>query len=207
MAVLTHPAVAQVFGSESWRGRLFLVVEYLSGGTLADRVRHGPVPGREAVSIICVLTDGLAALHDAGYLHGDIKPSNIGFAADGSPKLLDFGLAREAEAAVIAGGTLSYASPEVLSGRRADKADDVWSLCVVLYEMVSGEHPFAGTGVEEVSQRIRRRRVGHPSGVTSDSGPLSAELAFAASVLSAARSRRPATARAFAEKLRAATAG
>ena len=178
MAELTHPAVAEVYGSESWRGRLFLVVEYLSGGTLADRLRSGPVPGREAVS----MTDALAALHAAGYLHRDVKPSNIGFAADRSPKLLDFGLAREANSGG-AGGTLRYASPEVLSGRQAGEADDVWSLCVVLYEMVAGEHPFAGDGVDEVSQRIRRRRVGHPDHVTSDSGPPSAVLVFAASVL------------------------
>ena len=142
MAELTHPAVAQVFGIESWRGRLFLVVEYLSGGTLADRLRYGPVPEPEAVSMTGVLADAVAALHDAGYLHGDIKPSNIGFAANGSPKLLDFGLAREANAASLTGGTLRYASPEVLSGRQAGEANDVWSLCVVLYEMVGGEHPY-----------------------------------------------------------------
>ena len=202
MAELTHPAVAQVLGSESWRGRLFLVVEYLSGGTLADRLLRGRVSGRDAVLITGVLADALAALHAAGYLHGDIKPSNIGFAAGGSPKLLDFGLAREANA-VVAGGTLSYASPEVLSGRQADEADDVWSLCVVLYEMVSGEHPFAGDGVEEVSQRIMRRRLGHPYRVTSDTVPSSTVLSFAASVLSAAKPLRPATAGAFAEALSA----
>ena len=94
----------------------------------------------------------LAALHDAGYLHGDVKPSNIGFTAGGSPKLLDFGLARGAGSAA-AGGTLRYASPEILSDRPAGEGDDVWSLCVVLYEMVSGEHPFAGGSADEVARR------------------------------------------------------
>ena len=205
MANLSHPAVAQVHGIESWRGRAFLVVEYLAGGTLADRLRRGRAPEREAVSIAAALADALAALHDVGYLHGDVKPSNIGFTAAGSPKLLDFGLAREAnDGDAIVGGTLRYASPEVLCGHPADEADDVWSLCVVLYEMSTGEHPFAGGGVDEVTRRIRRRRVGRHGGrPTAERRPASPAAAFAASVLSAARPARPATARAFAEALRA----
>ena len=95
MATVTHAAVAQIHGIESWRGKPFLVVEHLAGGTLADRLRQGPVPATEAVSIAMVLSDALATLHRAGYLHGDVKPSNIGFTSEGSPKLLDFGLARE----------------------------------------------------------------------------------------------------------------
>ena len=92
-------------------------------------------------------------------MHGDIKPSNVGFTSDGSPKLLDFGLAREtSDAAATRGGTVRYLSPEVLSGRPADEADDVWSLCVMLHEIVSGEHPFTGNGVDEVTDRIRRQR-------------------------------------------------
>ena len=66
------------------------------------------------------LADGLAAMHDSGYLHRDTRPSNIGFTSDGSPKLLDFGLAREPNDDAIAGGTLRYLSPEILSGRPAD---------------------------------------------------------------------------------------
>ena len=203
MADVSHPAVAQVHGIESWRGRAFLVVEYLAGGTLADRLRRGPVGEREAVSIATALVDALAALHEAGYLHGDVKPSNVGFTASGSPKLLDFGLARGARDGAIVGGTLRYASPEVLRGHPADEADDVWSLCVVLYEMATGEHPFAGDGVEEVTRRIRRRRVGRHGAPLVAGGTTSAAAAFAASVLSAARPARPATAQAFAEGLRA----
>ncbi len=101
MAELSHPAVAQIYAIESWQDRPFLVVEYLAGGTLADRLRRGPVPAPEAVSITDALADALAALQDAGYLHGDVKPSNIGFTAGGSPKLLDFGLAREANGGLL----------------------------------------------------------------------------------------------------------
>ena len=154
MATLTHPAAAQVYGVEFWRGRSFLVVEFLAGGTLADRLRRGAVPAPQAVAVVATLADALAALHDAGYLHRDIKPSNIGFTSDGSPKLLDFGLSREADDVALAGGTPQYASPEVLSGQPAGHADDVWSLCVVLYEMVAGRHPFTGPRVDEVTDRI-----------------------------------------------------
>ena len=195
MATVTHPAVAQIYGIESWRSRPFLVVEFLPRGTLADRLRRGPVPAARAVRLTALLTDALEALHEAGYLHGDIKPGNVGFASDGWPKLLDFGLVRETNDITSAGGTERYLSPEVLSGRAADEADDVWSLCVMLYEMVSGEHPFAGGGADGIRDRIRRQRVrrGTPSP--------SAAVAFATSVLTARRSTRPATARAFADRL------
>ena len=200
MATVTHPAVAQIYGIESWRGRPFLVVELLPRGTLADRLRRGPLSAGRATEIVVLLAGALAALHEAGYLHGDIKPGNVGFASDGSPKLLDFGLAREANAVTRQGGTARYLSPEVLSGRPAEEADDVWSLCVMLYEMVSGEHPFAGGGPDEMRDRIRRQRLGR--GTPTDSVPSSAVAGFASSVLTARRSARPASARAFADGLR-----
>ena len=203
MATVTHAAVAQIHGIESWRGRPFLVVEYLAGGTLADRLRQGPAPAAaEAVAMAAVLGDALAALHRAGYLHGDVKPSNIGFTADGSPKLMDFGLAREANASGALGGTLPYMSPEVIAGRPAEEADDVWSLCAVLHETVSGRHPFAGDGAAEVRDRIRRQRLTVGDSVPVISGLSSAVLAFTAWMLTAPRSARPATAHAFTTALR-----
>ena len=201
MARVAHPGLAEIHGVESWRGRPFLVVEFLRGGTLADRLRNGPVPGPEAVAVAVRLAEALAALHGAGYLHGDVKPSNIGFTADGLPKLLDFGLARGPNDIEVAGGTLRYLSPEVLNGRPANEADDVWSLCVVLYEMVSGEHPFMGDGVDEVVDRIRNQRVSPGARPAIGSEALSPVAAFAAAVLTAPRAARPATARAYADGL------
>ncbi len=202
MARVTHPAVAQIHGVESWRGRPFLVVEFLPGGTLADRLRGGPVPAPRAADVTTHLAEGLAVLHRAGHVHGDVKPSNIGFTADGTPKLLDFGLARVANDATVAGGTLRYLSPEVLDGRPADEADDVWSLCVVLYEMVSGEHPFAGGGADVVADRIRHQRLRRGARSAAGSETPSALLSFAASALRASRSARPATPHAFAAAVR-----
>ena len=202
MATVAHPALAQIYGIESWRGRPFLVVEFLAGGTLADRLRQGPIAPPQGVAITAALAEALAALHEARYLHRDIKPGNIAFTSDGSPKLLDFGLAGAMDDAAMVGGTPHYASPEVLSGRPAGEADDVWSLGVVLYEMVSGRHPFAGAGMDEVTDRILRQSidVGVSPGAAAD--PASAAARFAASILTSGRSSRPATARELAEALR-----
>ena len=202
IAEVIHPAVAQIYGIESWRGQPFLVVEYLAGGTLADRLGRGPVPGPDAISMTAVLADALATMHDAGYLHRNIKPGNIGFTSDGSPKLLDFGLAPEPSEDAIVGGTRCYLSPEILSGQPAVEGDDVWSLCVVLYEMVSGVHPFEGGDIDEVTELIRRQRVGGPDLPAEGSDSQASVIEFVVSVLSAPRSARPATAGRFANLLR-----
>ena len=202
MSTVTHPGVAQIYGVEFWRGRPFLVVEFLAGGTLEDRLRDGPLAPSQAVSVAARLADALAALHEKGFLHGDVKPSNIGFTSEGSPKLLDFGLAHAVDDAAMVGGTLPYLSPEVLTGRTAEEADDVWSLSVVLYEMVSGRHPFSGGTLEEVQRRIRRQRLA-AGGSDESAAPASAPAvaAFAASILTAPRAGRPGTAPAFAAAL------
>ncbi len=207
MAAVAHPAIAQIHGLETWRGRPLLVVEFLPGGTLDARLARGPLSPAEAVRVTVALSEALTALHDAGYVHGDVKPSNIGFASDGSPKLLDFGLARLTDDHdQPSGGTLPYLSPEVLRGGRAGGADDVWSLCVVLYEMVAGRRPFVGDGADEIADCIRRQRLRaeEKEGLTERTGvPGSAKLiAFAGSVLTAEQPARPATARAFADALR-----
>ena len=206
MATVTHAAVAQIYSIESWRGRPLLVVEHLAGGTLAERLRQGPAPAGEAVSMAAVLGDALATLHRGGYLHGDVKPSNIGFTSDGSAKLLDFGLARETADTDTRGGTLRYMSPEVLAGRPAEEADDVWSLCVVLHEAVSGRHPFAddgGAAETEMTDRIGRQRLTVGDSWPAGSGLSAAVLAFTASLLTEPRPVRPATARAFTDALEA----
>ena len=204
MSTVTHPGVAQIYGVESWRGRPFLVVEFLAGGTLEDRLRDGPLAPSQAVSVVARLAGALAALHEKGFLHGDVKPSNIGFTSEGSPKLLDFGLAHAVDDAAMVGGTLPYLSPEVLAGRPAEEADDGWSLSVVLYEMVSGRHPFAGGAPDAVRRRIRRQRLaaGGPAGSAAATSA-TAVASFAASILTAPRSRRPGTAPAFAAALAA----
>lgn len=94
MAAVSHPTLAAIHGVESSRGMPLLVVEYLPKGTLADRLVLGRLPAGEALAVAEPLAHGLARLHEAGILHRDVKPSNIGFTAEGHPKLLDFGIAR-----------------------------------------------------------------------------------------------------------------
>lgn len=98
MAAVSHPNLAMIYGVEFFRDVPMLVVEYLARGTLADRLRGGPLPWKEALVLGIALAEAVDLLHAAGILHRDIKPSNVGFSADDTPKLLDFGLARAIEA-------------------------------------------------------------------------------------------------------------
>ena len=98
MAAVAHPNLAMIYGVEFFRGVPMLVVEYLAGGTLADRLRRGPLPWPDALALGATLAEVVDRMHVAGILHRDIKPSNVGFTAEGVPKLLDFGLARAIEA-------------------------------------------------------------------------------------------------------------
>lgn len=98
MASLSHRHLAQIYAVESWQGVPLLVLEYLSGGTLADRLRQHPLSLADAVELGLMLAEVATYIHDRGILHRDIKPSNIGYTASGEPKLLDFGVAHILEA-------------------------------------------------------------------------------------------------------------
>ena len=201
MAALAHPAIAQVYGLETWRGRPLLIVELLPGGTLAARLDRGPLSASAAVGVAATVAEALAVLHRAGYLHGDIKPSNIGFTSDGAAKLLDFGLAHLTDDRnQPAGGTVLYTSPELLAGGAAGAADDIWALCVVLYEMVAGRHPFIGGDRNAVIDRIRRQQI-QPGGEPGDDAS-STLLSVVSAILTARPSDRPATAGAFTDRMR-----
>ena len=186
MARLAHPHLATIHSVESWRGTPLLVVELLAGGTLADRLTSGPLPLSAVADLGLVLADVLEHVHAADMVHCDIKPSNIGFTARGTLKLLDFGLTQwfaspperpspdtnipdvattylASGGAVAAGGasghfagTPLYMSPEALGAEPPAPSFDLWSTAVVLYEALAGHHPFAGGSTDDVLGRIRR---------------------------------------------------
>jgi serine/threonine protein kinase len=174
MAALDHPQVAVLYGLEDWRGTPVLVVEYLPGGTLATRLASGPLALADALSLGVSIAEALAALHGRGWLHRDVKPSNIGFGRGGGPKLLDFGLTRwmqspaattggspagsaEDSTAGLLAGTPLYLSPEAVDGDSPGEHDDVWALSVVLVEMITGVHPYRGATRDAIIERLRRR--------------------------------------------------
>jgi hypothetical protein len=158
IAGLNHPHICALYDVGDHDGTSFIVMPLLEGQSLAERLRGDPIPLAEALRVAVAVASALTHAHARGVLHRDVKPANIMLGADGSVKLVDFGIARSAAAASTAGdagseastrsthllGTLEYMSPEQIAGRSVDERSDVFSLGVVLYEMVSGRHPFRG---------------------------------------------------------------
>ena len=152
IADLDHPHICALYDVGEVEGISFIVMPILEGRSLASRLDQGAIPVAEALRIAIAVASALAYAHGRGVLHRDVKPSNIMLGADGSVKLLDFGIARTTGTSeetrtdtTKSGhilGTLEYMSPEQLSGRDVDERSDIFSLAVVLYEMVAGRHPF-----------------------------------------------------------------
>ncbi len=173
-AALQHPSVVTIFDSGTDQRTAFLVMELLPGPTLDGYVaQHGPLPEREAIALARQVALGLAAAHGAGVVHRDIKPANLMFDAQGTLKIVDFGIAHLAQTAaarltapntVI--GSPPYLSPEQLQGRPADERSDLYALGCVVTTMLTGrppfeaEHPlaYAHQHVTATPPRIRDRR-------------------------------------------------
>jgi tetratricopeptide (TPR) repeat protein len=152
VARLSHPNVVQVFEVGECQGHPYLTLEYVAGGSLADRLRAGPLQPRPAAELVERLARAVQAAHDKGVVHRDLKPANVLLAADGTPKLTDFGLAKRLD--VEAGqtqsgavlGTPSYMAPEQAAGKgeAVGPAADVYALGAILYELLTGRPPFQG---------------------------------------------------------------
>ena len=205
-AMLDHPNVIRVY--DFVEGELpFLVLELLEGQTLADRLRRdGALPPAEAARIAAAVAEGLDVAHRAGIIHRDIKPSNIMLTAAGGVKVMDFGIAAAWEAHSTTGqqllATASYAPPERITGGRASPAGDLYSLGVVLYEMLCGRPPFVA---ESAEQLLRAQLEVAPRPVRSLVFWVPPELAAACeAALAKDPAGRPASAAALAARLRAA---
>src|SRR5437868_3225595 len=171
VAALAHPNICRLFDYGEADGRPFMVLEYLSGGTLEDRLRAGtPLPDGETALIAGELAAGLAHAHSRDVVHRDLKPANVLFDEEGRAKLADFGIARMAagegtltEAGTVL-GTAAYISPEQAAGLPASAASDVYSFGVILYRMLTGRLPFESSNPIEL---VTLHRDAEPQPVTA----------------------------------------
>ena len=175
LASLSHPNIAGIHGLEEVDGALYLVLEFVEGETLAERLSRGPLPLDEAIEVAKQIAAGVEAAHESGVIHRDLKPGNVMLTASGAVKVLDFGLAKsgmaecsgsnpslsasptmthaETQAGVIL-GTAAYMSPEQARGRALDKRTDIWSFGCVLYECLTGRQAFEGETVSDLIAHI-----------------------------------------------------
>jgi len=178
LASLDHPNVASIFGIEEADGATFLVMQLAAGEDLSERLRRGPLPPDEAISMARQIIDALEAAHEKGIVHRDLKPANIKIDSEGKVRILDFGLAKAMDteegdpditnsptmvkAATHAGvilGTAAYMSPEQARGKVVDKRADIWAFGVVLWEMLTGGTLFAGDTVSDTLAAVLTREV------------------------------------------------
>ena len=172
-SALDHPNICNIHEiNETADGQLYLVMAHYEGETLKERIARGPLALDDAIDIATQVGQGLAKAHEAGIVHRDIKPANLMVTADGTVKILDFGLAKLAgtEGITQTGttvGTVAYMSPEQARGQEVDHRTDIWSLGVVLYEMLAGEPPFQGENLLSLSHAILEREQPTLSGPSS----------------------------------------
>lgn len=158
-AALDHPNVCTIHEiGETADGQLFIAMPVYDGETLRARLKRGPLPFDEAIPIALQVARALASAHERGIVHCDIKPSNVMLLADGTAKVLDFGIARVDNNAAggqpVPIGTVAYMSPEQLRGIAVDHRADIWSLGILVHEMVTGVRPFDGDDRQTVSEAI-----------------------------------------------------
>jgi serine/threonine protein kinase len=178
LAALNHPNIAAIHGLDDGEGERFLVMEFVPGSTLADRIGRTPLPLDEALGIARQIAEALEAAHDKGVVHRDLKPANVKITPEGRVKVLDFGLAKLAgvdteetgralsnsptlSAAVtragVVLGTAAYMSPEQAKGRPVDRRADLFAFGCVLYEMLAGRPAFEGESAAEILSCVLQR--------------------------------------------------
>ena len=148
-ASLNHPTIATIHNIEEVDNQMFLVMEYIDGIELKEKIKNGNIETDEVIRIATQISEGLSAAHKKGIVHRDIKSSNIMITGDAKAKIMDFGLAKirggsELTKVGSTVGTIAYMSPEQARGEELDQQSDIWSFGVVLYEMLMNKLPFKG---------------------------------------------------------------
>ncbi len=167
LASLSHPNIAVIHEIIEVEGLTYLILEYVPGDTLAQRLVKGPLKLKETLSIGQQIAEAVSAAHEKGVIHRDLKPGNIKLTPDGRVKVLDFGLAKPVREAVSRDttitrdgqllGTPTYMSPEQIRGKPVDHRTDIWSFGCVLYEMLTGKTPFEGETVSDTVAHVLER--------------------------------------------------
>ena len=176
---LNHPKVMRVFGGEE-RSRIYMVMEWCEGRLLRQILAEGRIPEDRAIRIAIAVLDALDYIHANGVVHRDLKPENIMVDADDNIKLIDFGIAGDSAARRLTYanftatlGTPDYISPEQVKGKRGDGRSDIYAVGVILYEMLTGRHPFTGSSPLEV---MNDRLLNHPMPPTIANASISPPL-------------------------------
>jgi hypothetical protein len=205
IARVQHPNIVQVYETGTHDGRPYLSLEFCPGGSLENQLAGKPLPPREAAALVRGLATAVQAAHDARVIHRDLKPANVLLAADGTPKITDFGLAKRLDAvgrtqtgAVL--GTPAYMAPEQAAGRKdVGPAADIYALGALLYEALTGRPPFvAGTPMDTLLQVLERAPA--PPQVLNPAVPRDLQT-ICLKCLEKEPARRYSTARALAEDL------
>ena len=189
-SALNHPNILTIHEIGMSEGFHYLATELIVGETLRERIARGALPVADCLEIAIQVAAALGAAHAAGIVHRDVKPENVMIRADGLVKVLDFGLAQWSEPQVVDPqgvtvdrgrthpgvvlGTVAYMSPEQSRGKTVDARTDLWSLGVVLYEMLSGRQPFEGESSTDVLANILHREPPPPRSKRRTSLPRSA---------------------------------
>jgi len=169
-AALNHPNICTIHEVDEADGQVFIAMEHIEGESLRDRIERGPMKIADVIATSLDVGQGLAAAHAQGIVHRDIKPGNVMLTLDGRAKVLDFGLALAPERTRLTmegrtTGTVSYMSPEQSRGEAVDHRTDIWSLGVMLYEMLTGQRPFAGEHEQAVIRSIVNDEPEPPTGL------------------------------------------
>ena len=148
-AALNHPNICTVYEIAEDNARTFIAMAFLEGEGLDKKIEAGPLKFKDALNIAIQVAQGLQAAHEKGIVHRDIKPANLMIGENGHVTIMDFGLAQLADRSKLTRtdetmGTVTYMSPEQTYGMELDHRTDIWSLGVVIYEMVTGQQPFKG---------------------------------------------------------------